>query len=102
MTAGLRGGVLAALAALALAGPALGDNCASGELFVNASAYPTADQPFEAVSADFNGDGRPDVATLGGGYQSTRISVLLANADGSFAAPIDGPEVEYATGAVCP
>src|SRR5205807_9231634 len=36
--------------------------------------------------ADFNGDGRPDLAT-GHGQGSSEVDVLLQNADGTFQAP---------------
>ena len=50
--------------------------------------------PRGIVIADFNGDGKPDMAIVNRGSDS--ISILLGNGDGTFA-----PAVTYATGADC-
>ena len=44
--------------------------------------YPAGDFPQAVITADFNNDGRLDVATANSG--SNTVSVLLGNADGSF------------------
>ena len=48
-------------------------------------AISLADRPFIVV-ADFNGDGKPDLVTSGGGAQ---VSVLLGNGDGTFQAAVN-------------
>jgi hypothetical protein len=52
----------------------------------------TGDEPDALAAADFNGDGKPDLATADSG--SASVSVLLGNGDGSF-----GPRVRYRTSA---
>jgi hypothetical protein len=44
--------------------------------------YPTGASPQAVITADFNNDGRLDVATAN--FGSSDVSVLLGNADGSF------------------
>ena len=44
--------------------------------------YPVGVAPRHLVSADVNGDGRPDLITAN--TDSDNVSVLLANADGTF------------------
>ena len=84
--------LLAATAALlaALAGPAL-----AAAKFLPARYYPTGPFPVSAASADFNGDGRDDLATANrdsnGQVNPDTVSVLLANADGTFGAKRDFP-----------
>ena len=56
--------------------------------------YPTGAQPFSVAAADLNGDGKPDLAVANAGIGNGRVSVLLNNGDGTFAAKVD-----YATGA---
>ena len=58
--------------------------------------YPAGPQPQSVKIADVNGDGRPDiiVANLGPGGDGTGmagVSVLLQNADGTFATPVTHP-----------
>jgi sugar lactone lactonase YvrE len=56
--------------------------------YSEAPAIPSLSSPPSGpmVIADFNGDGVPDLAL--GMYESTFVSVLLGNGDGTFAAPI--------------
>jgi hypothetical protein len=49
--------------------------------------------PAEIVSADFNGDGKPDLAVLTGIYISD-VALFLGNGDGTF-----GPEIDFPAGA---
>lgn len=56
--------------------------------------------PFDLVLADFNGDGRRDIATPNNG--SGNVSVLLANAMGSFNPPIGFAAGATPTGIVAP
>lgn len=56
-----------------------------GQGFTSAPVLPVAGDPQLLVTADFNGDGRPDLAyldTVSGG----RLHLLLGNGDGSFRA----------------
>lgn len=64
--------------------------------------YLVGSYPDSLVVGDFNGDGRPDLATAN--QFSNNVSVLLQNSDGTFAATADyavgkGP-VSLATGDV--
>src|SRR5580693_2019360 len=45
-------------------------------------AFPAGRYPVTSVTADFNGDGKLDLATAGGGCES--ISISLGNGDGTF------------------
>jgi ankyrin repeat protein len=53
--------------------------------------YPTAAFPTGVASADFNGDGIPDLAVSAGNGNS--VSILLGNGDGTFQ-----PQIGYGTG----
>ena len=48
--------------------------------------YTVGTQPVAAVIGDFNGDGKPDIATADAG--SHDISILLGNGDGTFGTAI--------------
>ena len=50
--------------------------------FGPATAYPAGTNPVGAITGDFNGDGKPDVAVLNAG--SNNVSILLNNGDGTF------------------
>ena len=45
---------------------------------------PPGNAPFSVVVADFNGDGRPDLAVANAAHNT--VSVLLGNGDGTFRA----------------
>src|ERR1700730_7737559 len=57
--------------------------------FVGAHDYAAATSPRGIAVGDFNEDGRPDIATAN--YSSNNVSILLANADGTFAAAVNYP-----------
>ncbi|HLF46880.1 MAG TPA: VCBS repeat-containing protein, partial [Chitinophagaceae bacterium] len=60
--------------------------------FGSATNFVVGSRPFFIINADFNGDGKIDLATANGGGGDD-ISVLLGNGDGSFAPPFN-----YSTG----
>ncbi|HWU86964.1 MAG TPA: VCBS repeat-containing protein, partial [Kofleriaceae bacterium] len=53
--------------------------------FAGRVSYPVGTSPRSIRAADFNGDGRTDLATAN--YDSHDVTVLLARADGTFGAP---------------
>src|SRR5262245_14467560 len=53
--------------------------------FTPAVSYPAGTNPQEIVTADFNNDGRLDLATCNIG--GNNVSVLLGNGNGTFQAP---------------
>jgi hypothetical protein len=53
--------------------------------------FPTGPNPFTILQGDFNGDGKPDVVTVGG--NPSNVSVLLGLGDGTFQ-----PAVSYTAG----
>jgi hypothetical protein len=53
------------------------------------SPYTVGDDPLSLNAADFNGDGRPDVATING--TSSNVSVFLRQAGGGFAQEAGSP-----------
>jgi FG-GAP-like repeat/Putative Ig domain len=60
----------------------------TGVSFAAAANSPLqAYEPFGMTLADFNGDGRPDLAVA----TNTRVAVLLGNGDGTFTAGSDSP-----------
>jgi hypothetical protein len=61
---------------------ALEDRCLLS--FSSAAMYATGAIPQAVVTADFNGDGRLDLAVAN--YKSSSVSVLLGNANGTFQA----------------
>src|SRR5687768_15845353 len=63
--------------------------------FSPAVNYAVGTGPQDAVAADFNGDGRVDMAVTN--YNSNSVSVLLGNAGGTFQAAIS-PSSSTGTG----
>lgn len=57
--------------------------------FGNPTAFPVGSSPFAVTGADFNGDGRPDLATANS--DSDNVSILLGLGAGAFSAPIPFP-----------
>jgi len=51
--------------------------------------YPAGDTPRHAAAADFNGDGRADLAVAN--FFSDNVSILLGDGDGTFRAPVNYP-----------
>jgi hypothetical protein len=54
------------------------------QTFLGAPSYSTGTNPIAVAVADFNGDGRPDLAVANN--RDGNVSVLLGNADGTFQA----------------
>ena len=65
----------------------------TSSVIFNKSRLPRSMTLESLASADFNGDGVPDLAV---GDNALSVEIVLANGDGSFQ-----PAVQYATGAVC-
>ena len=57
--------------------------------FFNRADFATGNYPIGVVLADFNGDGRLDMATIN--YQDRTVSILLGKPDGTFAPKTDIP-----------
>ena len=55
--------------------------------------YATGQYPNDVVVADFNGDGKLDLAVANFGSEGNSVSILLGNGDGTFR-----PHVDYAVG----
>jgi hypothetical protein len=75
----------ALVAVLVLAGAA----SARAAFVMEGSPYTVGDDPLSLNAADFNGDGRPDVATING--TSSNVSVFLRRAGGGFAQEAGSP-----------
>ena len=76
----------AALAAVLLL---VGAASAWAAFVTEGSPYTVGDDPLSLNAADFNGDGRPDVATING--TSSNVSVFLRQAGGGFAQEAGSP-----------
>jgi hypothetical protein len=76
----------AALAAVLLL---VGAASAWGAFVSEGSPYTVGDDPYSLNAADFNADGRPDVATING--TSSNVSVYLRQAGGGFAQEAGSP-----------
>src|SRR3954451_7105526 len=71
------------LAALAVVLLLVGAASARAAFVTEGSPYTVGDDPLSLSAADFNGDGRPDVATVNG--TSSDVSVFLRQPGGRFA-----------------
>jgi hypothetical protein len=65
--------------------------CSAQSYFSNRMSFTTGTGPVAAVAADFNGDGKLDLAVVNRGDNT--VSILLAKPDSTFA-----PKVDYAVG----
>lgn len=63
----------------------------SGQVTFSSQTYALKNPASLMVSGDFNGDGRPDLAVLS--LTGGTVSILLANADGTFSAATDFPAI---------
>ena len=63
-----------------------GFSAAQAPDFVGAASYATTGSSAQIAVGDFNGDGRPDIATYESATQS--LSLLLGNADGTYQAGV--------------
>ena len=59
-------------------------------------SYAAGTSPYAVVVADFNGDGKPDLAVANGG--SNTVSILRGNGDGTFAAAVNYAAGSYPDG----
>src|SRR5215475_6986572 len=69
---------------------AVGCAMTSSEVSAQVATFTTRQYPLLGnthIAADFNGDGRPDLAGAG----ANAVSVMLGNGDGTFRAKIDFP-----------
>jgi hypothetical protein len=57
----------------------------------NTKSYPVGLEPMQLITADFNGDHIPDLATAN--FASNTVSILINNGDGTFR-----PQLQFATG----
>ena len=76
----------AALAAVLLL---VGAASARAAFVIEGPPYTVGNEPYSLNAADFNGDGRPDVATING--SSANVSVFLRQAGGGFAQEAGSP-----------
>jgi len=69
--------------------------------FQAAVNYDAGAAPVSLGVADFNGDGKPDLAVAN--YNSTNVSVLLGQGDGTFQSPVSfrtGQRPQYSPGSL--
>jgi hypothetical protein len=57
----------------------------------NTKSYPVGSEPIQLITADFNGDHIPDLATVN--FGANTVSILINKGDGTFR-----PQLEFATG----
>jgi len=75
------------------------NTCTSGTVsFAARHTYTTLAAPFETIIADFDGDGRPDVAVLSSFYDSVSVFRNLITTPGAFVAGSFAAKVSFATG----
>ncbi len=67
----------------------VGASTASAQSFSTATDYSVGDNPNSGVAADFNADGKPDLAI--GNVLNKNVSVLLNNGNGTFAGAVNYP-----------
>ena len=65
----------------------------SAPSFAAPRSYPTGSEPGSVAIGDLNGDGKPELVTANGRYETNTVSVLANRGDGTFRAQRD-----YATG----
>jgi Bacterial Ig-like domain (group 3)/Calx-beta domain/FG-GAP-like repeat len=65
----------------------VGASTASAQSFSTATDYSVGDNPNFGVAADFNGDGKPDLAI--GNVLNKNVSVRLNTGNGTFAGPVN-------------
>ena len=65
----------------------MGASTVSAQSFKTATDYALGDNPNSGVAADFNGDGKPDLAI--GNVLNKNVSVLLNNGNGTFAGTVN-------------
>jgi sugar lactone lactonase YvrE len=65
----------------------------AGLSFLNVSNPPTVSEPNVVATADFNGDGIPDLAVSNSNSGQTSLTILLGNGDGTFTATATSPTV---------
>src|SRR5438445_75308 len=66
---------------------ALSNSVLAAGLFQPAVNYGVGTNPAFVAAADFNGDGKPDLAVTN--YGSNTVSILLGNGNGTFQAPVN-------------
>ena len=65
----------------------VGASTVSAQSFATAQDYALGDNPNSGIAADFNGDGKPDLAI--GNVLNKNVGVLLNHGDGTFAAAVN-------------
>ena len=76
---------IALLGLISIAFPAT----SAGVEFASPVSYPVGTLPARIVIADFNGDGKLDIAVANSG--SANVSILLGNGDGTFKGAVNSP-----------
>ena len=66
----------------------------SGTFTAQSTTYPAGNSPEAAVVADFNGDGKLDIAFANA--SSNGVTILLGNGDGTFTSPASQPAITNA------